>query len=47
MRLREVAEAEKQQMMKARQQRLLEGQQVIHTHAEEPVFPQDIPYILD
>lgn len=29
MRLREVAEAEKQQMMKARQQKLLEGQQVI------------------
>lgn len=28
MRQREVAEAEKQQMMKARQQKLLEGQQV-------------------
>lgn len=28
MRLREVAEADKQQMMKARQQKLLEGQQV-------------------
>lgn len=46
MRLREVAEAEKQQMMKARQQKLLEGQQVRTTRSTIARFYGVIPHVL-